>query len=284
MLTRLLSYSISIFSRPSLRYFTNHVSLHRQITHNAKENNPLTKGNNTNCNPNPNSIKSKKPYLLGVNEPPNIAHKMDTRTLSEKLKYFFSIESNVKTREYLIKEYQTSYWKGFNELRIRGEKLWEANEEAIKADKALYMPNINARSLLKTNIDTTNLLRDNTTLLTVFFNRFGEIQVKSFIEPFLAEFSNRPKIQLMQSFIIKLFIPNIRRITPQSLHKTYILLCQNDRFLREALNIYNAYRGYVFVIDADCKIRWFAHGYATPKEIETMLKIIKDLDRYKNNI
>ncbi|CAG8716974.1 13780_t:CDS:2 [Rhizophagus irregularis] len=264
MLTRLLSYSISIFSRPSLRYFTNHVSLHRQITHNVKENNPLTKGNNTNCNPNPNSIKSKKPYLLGVNEPPNIAHKMDTRTLSEKLKYFFSIESNVKTREYLIKEYQTSYWKGFNELRIRGEKLWEANEEAIKADKALYMPNINARSLLKTNIDTTNLLRDNTTLLTVFFNRFGEIQVKSFIEPFLAEFSNRPKIQLMQ--------------------KTYILLCQNDRFLREALNIYNAYRGYVFVIDADCKIRWFAHGYATPKEIETMLKIIKDLDRYKNNI
>jgi hypothetical protein len=60
------------------------------------------------------------------------------------------------------------------------------------------MPNINARSLLKTNVDTTNLLRDNTTLLTVFFNRFGEIQVKSFIEPFLAKFSNRPKTQLMQ--------------------------------------------------------------------------------------
>lgn len=64
------------------------------------------------------------------------------------------------------------------------------------------MPNINARSLLKTNIDATNLLRDNTTLLTVFFNRFGEIQVKSFIEPFLAEFSNRSKIQLMQVRIL----------------------------------------------------------------------------------
>lgn len=37
-----------------------------------------------------------------------------------------------------IKEYQTSYWKGFNELRIRGEKLWEANEEAIKADVRLF--------------------------------------------------------------------------------------------------------------------------------------------------
>jgi len=199
MSTRLFSCSIVIFLRPNLRYFTNHVSLQRQITNNnVKGNNPLIKGNNTNGKPNPNFFKPKKPSLLGVNELPNIVHKIDTRTWSEKLKYFFSIESNERTREYLVKEYQTSYWQGFNELRIHGEKLWEANEEVIKATKALYMPNINARSLLKTNIDTTNLLRDNTTLLTVFFNRFGEIQVKSFIEPFLVEFSNRPKIQLMQ--------------------------------------------------------------------------------------
>jgi hypothetical protein len=101
MSTRLFSCSIAIFSRPSLRYLTNHVSLQRQITRNVKENNPLVKGNNTNCKPNPNSIKPKKPSLLGVNDPPNIVHKIDTRTLSEKLKYFFSVESNVKTREYL---------------------------------------------------------------------------------------------------------------------------------------------------------------------------------------
>jgi hypothetical protein len=97
-----------------------------------------------------------------------------------------------------VKEYQKSYWQDFNELRLQGEKLWEANEEVIKAEKALYLPNINARSLSKTNVDTMNLLRGNTTLLAVFFNRFGENQVKSFIEPFFAEFSNRPKIQLMQ--------------------------------------------------------------------------------------
>ncbi|RIA99589.1 ATP10 protein [Glomus cerebriforme] len=282
MSTRLFSRS-AISLRLCLRHFTHHVSLQRQITRNN-----VKEKNNTNSNPN-----SFKPSLLGTKEPPNNVHKTDTRTWSEKLKYFFSVESNVKTREYLIKEYQKSYWQGFNELRIQGEKLWEANEEVIKADKALYMPNINARSLLKTNIDTMNLLRDKTTLLAVFFNQFGEIQVKSFIEPFLTEFSTRPKIQLMQlnietnvlkSFILKLFIPNIRRATPQSLHKTYILLLRNDQFLREALNIYNAYRGYVFVIDADCKIRWFAHGYATTKEIETMSKIINDLDKCKKNI
>ena len=58
------------------------------------------------------------------------------------------------------------------------------------------MPNINARSLLNSNINTMNLLKDNTTLLAVFFNRFGENHVKSFIDPFLTEFSNKPKIQL----------------------------------------------------------------------------------------
>ena len=45
--------------------------------------------------------------------------------------------------------------------------------------------------------------------------------------------------------------------------------------------MHNAYRGYVFVIDADCKIRWFAHGFATSKEIETMSTIIKNLDNCK---
>ncbi|CAG8698123.1 7665_t:CDS:2, partial [Funneliformis caledonium] len=164
--------------------------------------------------------------------------------------------------------------------------LWEANQEAIKAEEALYIPNINARSLLKSNIDTVDLLKDNTTLFAVYFNRFGENHVKSYIEPFLAEFSNKPKIQLMQlnvetnilkSLILKLFIPSIRSAIPQSLHKTYLFHFRNDQTLHEALNIRNSYRGYVFVIDADCKIRWFAHGDATQKEIETMLKIIKNL-------
>ncbi len=112
----------------------------------------------------------------------------------------------------------------------------------------------------------------------------------------------------LKLLILKLFIPKIRREIPQSLHvcniylstylpiylsnhliyiiinnsffvkKTYILLFRNNQSLREALNIHNTYRGYVFVIDADCKIRWFAHGYATPKEIETMSKIIKNLN------
>ncbi|CAI2164364.1 11780_t:CDS:2 [Funneliformis geosporum] len=251
-----LNVRLVIPFRTGVRYFTKQT---RQIT-----NSNVTTMINTNGKPSPKSPKQKKPSSIGVKEPPRILHKTEAKTWLEKLKYSFN----------------------FNELRIQGEKLWEANQEMIKAKEALYIPNINARSLLKSNIDTVNLLKGNTTLFAVYFNRFGENHVKTYIEPFLAEFSNKPKIQLMQlnvetnilkSLILKLFIPSIRRAIPQSLHKTYLFLFRNDQTLHEALNIHNTYRGYVFVIDADCKIRWFAHGDATQKEIETLLKIITNL-------
>lgn len=103
MLTRRLvpNAHIVISFRPILRHFTNHVYLQRQITNdNIKETSSI-KGSNTNGKLNPNFSKQKKPSLLGAKEPPIIVHKTDTRTWLEKLKYSFSIESNVKTREYL---------------------------------------------------------------------------------------------------------------------------------------------------------------------------------------
>lgn len=35
--------------------------------------------------------------------------------------------------------------------------------------------------------------------------------------------------------------------------------------------MYNQYLGYVFLVDTQCRIRWAAHGIATPQEVATML-------------
>jgi hypothetical protein len=89
MLARcLVPNAYTVISLKTLRHFTNHISLQRQIA------NDNVKGSNTNN-------RQKKPSILGATEPPKIVHKKDTRTWLEKLKYSFSIESNVKTREYL---------------------------------------------------------------------------------------------------------------------------------------------------------------------------------------
>jgi ATPase complex subunit ATP10 len=43
------------------------------------------------------------------------------------------------------------------------------------------------------------------------------------------------------------------------------------------LGITNRYLGYVFLVDSEGKVRWGAHGNATPKELETMVKLTGEL-------
>ncbi|CAG8779961.1 10709_t:CDS:2, partial [Racocetra fulgida] len=55
------------------------------------------------------------------------------------------------------------------------------------------------------------------------------------------------------------------------------LVSAEDPILFEALGMNNLYRGYTFLVDSNCKIRWSAHGKATSNELETMLKLTKFL-------
>ncbi|CAG8503780.1 9706_t:CDS:2 [Acaulospora colombiana] len=184
-------------------------------------------------------------------------------------------------------EYKTSYWKDFNELRTEGEKLWEAEPKLVSAEEALYMPNIESHSLSKSAVNTTDLLEGHTSLVAIYFNQFGDNHTQTFTRPFLDEFSDHNRIQLMKvnievnfakSLILRLLTPYLKRTIPASLHNNYILLFHDDPSLREALDMNNSCRGYVFLVDSSCKLRWSAHGNATSREIESMLKLVKTLD------
>lgn len=43
----------------------------------------------------------------------------------------------------------------------------------------------------------------------------------------------------------------------------------------------NQYIGYVFLVDENCKIRWTAHGMATPQEIQNLIGMTKFLAEKK---
>ncbi|RIB22515.1 ATPase assembly factor ATP10 [Gigaspora rosea] len=236
-----------------------------------------------------NAVKLGKRFeRLGVRELPKSNEQIDRLTWVQRMSNVFDKEKNKETREKLIKEYNTPYWKDLIELKKFGEKLWEAAPGLVNAEQALYMPNIRARSLSKPKIDTTDLLQNHTSLVVISFNQYGEEHVKTFIEPFFKNFSGHAKIQnlkvtietnFVKFLIIKLFvIPSLRRSIPESLHKNHIFMFNKDTNLYEALGMDNLYRGYTFLVDSNCKIRWFAHGRATSNELETMLKLIKLLD------
>ncbi|CAG8537607.1 108_t:CDS:2 [Cetraspora pellucida] len=240
-----------------------------------------------------NPILKESPQILGVKEIPRSNEQINQLTWFQRLRNVFDKEKNKKVREKLIKEYNTPYWKDLTELRKHGEKLWEANPELVNTEKALYMPNIKACSLSNPKIDTTDLLQNQTSLVVISFNQYGEDHVKTFIETFYKNFSNHAKIQFMKvtiepnfakTFIIKLFvIPSLRRNIPKSLHKNYIFTFNKDPILFEALGMNNLYRGYTFLVDSNCKIRWSAHGKATSNELETMLRLTEFLDNQNHS-
>ncbi|CAG8797905.1 1041_t:CDS:2 [Dentiscutata erythropus] len=190
---------------------------------------------------------------LGVRELPRSNEQIDRLTWVQRMSNAFDKEKNRETREKLVKEYNTPYWKDLIELRKFGEKLWEAAPGLVNAKE----------------------------------------HVKTFVEPFLKDFSGHAKIQILKvtietnfvkSLIIKLFvIPSLRRSIPEPLHRNYIFTFNKDTTLFEALGMNNLYRGYTFLVDSNCKIRWSAHGRATSNELETMLKLIKILDNEKHS-
>lgn len=57
----------------------------------------------------------------------------------------------------------------------------------------------------------------------------------------------------------------------------YVLLYKDISRARRYIGMSNQYIGYVFLIDENCKIRWTAHGIATPEEVANMIGMTKFL-------
>ncbi|RKP24859.1 ATPase assembly factor ATP10 [Syncephalis pseudoplumigaleata] len=77
--------------------------------------------------------------------------------------------------------------------------------------------------------------------------------------------------------LLWLSTPYIRRNLPVERHQNYILHYGNIESVRERIGITNAYLGWVFLVDQQQRIRWYAHGPASPQEIASLLRLTKEL-------
>jgi len=53
---------------------------------------------------------------------------------------------------------------------------------------------------------------------------------------------------------------------------------RNAEDLRRRIGITNSYLGWIFLVDHEARVRWHAHGMATPGELETMRRLARVLD------
>ncbi|KAL1917802.1 uncharacterized protein VTP21DRAFT_3636 [Calcarisporiella thermophila] len=223
--------------------------------------------------------KPKPPPRFGVPIKPSVDERSVFERVRSRITEPYTREKNLETREYLMKKLDESYFKDITELRKHGGKMWEAQTKLIRAEKALYMPNIKGTSLDKRQTNLVDLISGKTSLVAFSFVQHGSDQLKSFIEPFVKEFRGKQNIELVElniqenplkSMLVRLLIPNIRHNIPTDRHSNYIIHYGNIERLRDALGMTNTLLGYVFLVDNECRIRWAAHGIATEQELQSM--------------
>jgi ATPase complex subunit ATP10 len=75
----------------------------------------------------------------------------------------------------------------------------------------------------------------------------------------------------MKQWLLKAFVPSIRKNLADNRKNNYVLLMKDISRTRKSLDMSNQYIGYVYLVDQDCKVRWTAHGEATPEELGNLL-------------
>ncbi|KAG0169262.1 Mitochondrial ATPase complex subunit atp10 [Apophysomyces sp. BC1034] len=232
------------------------------------------------------------PSVLGVRDPPVVAKDSWLQQKKQKFKdmtdYEKAFAAHAAERRHLVEEATKSYFADVHEMRQHGGKMYHASNKLIKAEKACYMPDFEGSNLSKKNIHTTDLLHGKISLMSFVYSKSGEPHVNSFIEPFMKRFAKNEQAQLVEAsftptihlnvqenflkqLLLKAFVPTIRNNLAEERKENYVLLLKDISRTRKLLDMTNQYIGYVYLVDENCKIRWTAHGEATPEELANML-------------
>ena len=82
----------------------------------------------------------------------------------------------------------------------------------------------------------------------------------------------------MKAFLINLFVPRLRRQVPSDRHDKYFIVRQGvTNEIRDQVGLVNERVGYIYLLDAQARIRWAASGIATDEEREALVKGVRRL-------
>jgi ATPase complex subunit ATP10 len=190
------------------------------------------------------------------------------------------------------------YFREWSNLRHAQGKTFVSNPRLFRGDKALYFPNMYGATLAspKEPQNTTSVLRGKISIVTLFSSLWAESQVATFTgpkqNPVLAEalaksgqVAQKVDINLeenrMRAWLVKRFMWRMRQNLPAHQHERYFLVQKGvNEVLKEAIGMMNSKVGYVYLVDAECRIRWAGSGPAEETEMAALnaglLKLIAE--------
>jgi len=200
---------------------------------------------------------------------------------------------------YRSKEFSKSYFQDFSNLRFRKGKTFLANPRIFKAAVSLFFPNFRGTTLASPKIlqDTFPVLQGKISVVTITSNLWAKNQVETFVgkqhNPAVHEIisQNPQHAQLVEinveynplkAFVQRLFFYRLRKDRPVESHGRYFIVRQGvtDQ-IRTAIGFVNSKVGYVYLVDADGKIRWAGSALAENGEADYLVtglrRLVKEL-------
>ncbi|RKF62496.1 Mitochondrial ATPase complex subunit ATP10 [Erysiphe neolycopersici] len=234
---------------------------------------------------------------IGLPKPPSPGENtgIDARTWRERRDDIVDYEKHLVRRRQLTSKLATPYFREWKNMRFSKGKTFLAPPRLFRSDKALYFPNFFGQTLHldKKMRDTTPVLKNKISILSVYSSAWGEKQAASFVSkemhPELHEIikNSRGLAQIvsinfeenaLKAMLIRLFMRSLRKKLGEGNWGRYFLVQKGLTMeIREMIGLLNSKVGYIYLLDDQCKIRWAGSGFSEEDERSSLSKGLKRL-------